>query len=217
MMGCEPSAKPPDAFRCLQQPFLFYFHLPWLYCQLNLHSMPTRLRTCAALLLLVLLSCEREQQRRILVYLPTTHNNTVNAPIPQLLVEAEEADILYYAKVKHIGGTDTTLVTNIGDGSYIVLKNIDLKGVKAIRFQASARVSGSFIEVRTGSPEGMLIGKADVTHVEDFKTPVKPTTTSITGPENQQDVYFVFHNSEGKKENIAIIDWIFFDDGRMGR
>jgi cytochrome c len=132
-------------------------------------------------------------------------------------VEAEEADILNHAKIRHIGGTDTTLVTNITDGAYIAVKNVDLTGVKAIHFQASARVSGSFIEVRAGGPDGALLGRAGITPVEDFKTPVKPTTAIIAGPEKQQDLYFVFHNSEGKKENIAIMDWMFFDDGRMGR
>ncbi len=131
-------------------------------------------------------------------------------------VEAEDADYKVDVKTRHIDGTDMTLLTNIDDGSRIGLKNIDLKGIKDLRFKASALVAGSIIEVRAGSPGGQLLGRAEVSQVEAYGQPMKVTTAPIVSyPGKQGDLYFVFRNSGGKKENIAIVDWIFFDNGKM--
>jgi cytochrome c len=130
-------------------------------------------------------------------------------------VEAEDADALMNANSRHIGGTDSTFVSNIRNGGYIQFKNIDLAGIKSIHIKASTRVPSTFIEVRAGSPTGMLLGNADLPMGQEFKTPVKPAVIPLTSPRKQQDLYFVFRNNEAQEENIAIVDWIFFNDGQM--
>jgi cytochrome c len=130
-------------------------------------------------------------------------------------VEAEDADVLMNAKRRHIGGTDSTFVSNIRNGGYIALKNIDLAGIKSMHFKASTQMTGTFIEVRAGSPSGMLLGRADVPLGKDFTKPVRPAVVSLAGPQKQQDLYFVFHNKDPKQDNIGIIDWIFFNNGQM--
>lgn len=128
-------------------------------------------------------------------------------------VEAEHADVNYNVSTRHTDGTDMTFLANILDGSYVGFKDIDLTGVKEIHFKAATRMEGSIIEIRMGSPRGTLIGTADVLQVENFRDPMKTSKATITPAAAQEDLYFVFRNKEGKKENILFIDWVFFSNG----
>lgn len=132
---------------------------------------------------------------------------------PQL--EAENADVTHNVSPRHIDGTDMTFLANIQDGSYIAFKDIDLTGVKAIHFRASSREPGSRIEVRAGNPNGKLLGKANVQQIGNFKEGMKMSKTSIDNSSEKDHIYFVFRNGQGKKENIAFVDWILFDNGQV--
>ena len=111
-------------------------------------------------------------------------------------------------------GTDMAFLANIQDGSHIGFKDIDLTGIKAIHFRASTQEPGSFIEVRQGGPLGKLIGKARVNQVEKLGDPVKLTHTAVENA-GQGDLYFVFRNDRGKKEDILFMDWMLFDNGNV--
>ena len=128
-------------------------------------------------------------------------------------VEAEDADINHNVSTRHIDGTDMTFLANIQDGAHIALKNIDLKGISEIHFKASTRLKGSVIEVRHGAPNGRLLGKADVPQVEKLSDPVKPAKATLQYGGDPADLYFVFRNTDGQKEDILFLDWIFFDNG----
>lgn len=129
-------------------------------------------------------------------------------------VEAEDADIMHNTSTRHIDGTDMAFLANIQDGSHIGFKDIDLTGIKAIHFRASTQEPGSFIEVRQGGPLGKLIGKARVNQVEKLGDPVKLTHTAVENA-GQGDLYFVFRNDRGKKEDILFMDWMLFDNGNV--
>lgn len=128
-------------------------------------------------------------------------------------VEAEDADVTHNVSPRHMDGTDVTFLANIQDGSYIAFTDIDMTSIKAIHFGASSRDQGTTIEVRAGGPNGRLLGKADVTRIENFREGTKVSKASLESFSGESDVYFVFRNSEGKKENIAFVDWIVFDNG----
>ena len=130
-------------------------------------------------------------------------------------VEAETADITHNVSARHVDGTEITFLANIQDGSYIAFRDIDLTGIQAIHFQASTRQQGSFIEIRRGGVKGPLLGKAEVSQVENLRDPVKATSASVVADGNQGDLYFVFRNSEGKQENILFLDWMIFDNGEV--
>jgi cytochrome c len=130
-------------------------------------------------------------------------------------VEAEEADVSKNTSVRHVDGSDITFLADITDGSYIGFKDIDLKGIKEIHFLARTRDPGSVIEIRAGRPGGNLLGIAEVPRVEDLRQPAKPARALVTDPREPQDIYFVFRNKAGIKEDILFLDWIFFDDGKM--
>ncbi|MGC1242010.1 MAG: PQQ-dependent sugar dehydrogenase [Chryseosolibacter sp.] len=128
-------------------------------------------------------------------------------------VEAEDADMNHNVSTRHIDGTDMTFLANIQDGSHIGFKNIDLTGIRDIHFKASTRQKGSVIEVRAGSAGGTLLGTAEVPQVEKLSDPVKPAKATLQQNGEQTDLYFIFRNTEGKKEDILFLDWIFFDNG----
>jgi cytochrome c len=130
-------------------------------------------------------------------------------------VEAEDADYREDVSIRHEDDTDLTFIANIQDGSHIGFRNIDLTGIKEIQFLAATREPGSVIEIRTGSPRGTLVGTAPVPQVENLRSPLKTTKATITNQKEQQDIYFVFRNTMGRKENILFVDWMFFDNGKM--
>ena len=51
--------------------------------------------------------------------------------------------------------------------------------------------------------------------IENFSEGIKVTKTTISANAGQSDLYFVFRNNEGQKENILLIDWILFDNGEV--
>lgn len=128
------------------------------------------------------------------------------------LVQAEDAEMMVGPEVRHLDDEDITFLADIRDGSYIGFKNLDLTGIKEIRFRASTTEPGSYIEVRTGRPDGTLIGRADVRQVKDYTEEIIPGSASIAKDVGQDDVYFVFRNSEGKKDDILFIDWMLFSN-----
>ncbi|MEX2235894.1 MAG: PQQ-dependent sugar dehydrogenase [Cyclobacteriaceae bacterium] len=130
-------------------------------------------------------------------------------------VEAEDADFTQNVSIRHADGSDMTFIANIQDGSHIGFTKIDLTGIKEIHFLAASREPGSVIEIRAGNPQGILLGTAPVPQVQDFRPPLKTTRAAITNQSEQQDLYFVFRNTQGKKENILFVDWMFFDDDKM--
>jgi hypothetical protein len=80
-----------------------------------------------------------------------------------------------------------------------------------------SRVAGSKIEVRAGSPEGQLLGTAEVPQNQSKDSGVmdKVTAQINNAGVKPQDLYFVFRNTAGTKENILILDWVYFDGGKQ--
>jgi cytochrome c len=129
-------------------------------------------------------------------------------------VQAEDHELSNNVSTRHMDGTDMTFLAGIQDGSFIAFRNVDLLGVKNIYFKAGSREEGSVIEIRSGNPGGPLLGKAEVAKMNNMRDPVKLSSASISN-EEQNDLYFVFRNTQGKKENILFLDWLFFDNGKM--
>lgn len=140
-----------------------------------------------------------------------THLLTLRHP----KIEAEDFDVSKDIATRHVDGTDLTFIGNVQDGSHLGFKNLDLKGIRQIHFKASSLVTGSIIEIRAGNPTGTLLGKAEVPQVENVRDPIQLTVTPITNSEGLGDLFLVFRNHSGKKENILFLDWIYFDNGKM--
>ena len=102
---------------------------------------------------------------------------------------------------------------NITPGAYLLFNNIDLKNVGRIEFKVSSKDSYGAIEVRTGSPNGNLIGKADYGPTNDWEKFEIIGFDLSNQPEGFQNLYFVFAKNikSIKNQNDCNIDWIEFE------
>lgn len=98
------------------------------------------------------------------------------------------------------------------DQSYIQFKEIDLTGIRSISLMAGANsmyFDGGIIEARLGSPEGDLLGFAEVEATQSMGAGVK--SMNIAPTSGMHDLYFVFKaKGEPEKNGIAFIDSIIF-------
>ncbi len=107
--------------------------------------------------------------------------------------------------VEALGGE---IVVATEDGAYFGFKDIDMTGVKGLTigaFSQKGQSVGGKVEVRTGSPTGVLLAEAEVS--ESNMMPLK-VSVNTTG---QQNLYFVFKNpkAEGKALfGVSTIDFL---------
>lgn len=116
-------------------------------------------------------------------------------------VLATEADELHeMAKQgKRLGG--------INNGSYFVLKNIDLKGIDQLTYHYASKDQDATIEVHTGSPTGPVISQVKTTPTGDGRK-YADVTAPIQNPGGKHDLYFVFTKPGGK--NLLGLEWVTF-------
>jgi cytochrome c len=128
-------------------------------------------------------------------------------------VQAEDFDLSKNVGNRHIDGTDVFFVADLSDGSYLGFKNIDLTGINKIGFQLAGSAPGSRIEVRLNTPDGKLIGTAQVPNTPN-RNEWYLVTADLAKTAGQQDIYFVFRNATAKR-NLFNLDWIYFDNGKQ--
>ncbi len=123
----------------------------------------------------------------------------------------------------------------VGNEAYLGYKNIDLSGISEIEISANAQTrvgaSGGFIELRTGSVTGSIVGKSESITPQEFRQgpppAAAPASTASAGsapaptpaprrqggsklkiaiPANigQQDLYFVFKNEKATPSQIVM-------------
>lgn len=106
-----------------------------------------------------------------------------------------------------------TFAMGIRNNDFVKFNDIDLTGVAELRYRLQEQGMGGNIEVRLDSKDGEVVSALTVASgsVQDLKKGWKevrsPVNTTITGV---HDVYFVFVNPKGKRDNLFNIDWIYF-------
>ena len=106
------------------------------------------------------------------------------------------------------------------NGSYMILNQIDLSGIKSIEFAATApkprlNAAGGRVQIRLGSLKGKLIGQTEFLEPSDaMNFEPKIITVILTLPEseanNLQDLYVVFVNPEAGTQSIMVLMGIEF-------
>lgn len=81
-----------------------------------------------------------------------------------------------------------------GDGSYIAFQTIDLTGISNINISASP-VIGGFFEVRTGAPDGELLGMSKKQDASQFNIPIKSLS-------DKRDLFLVARNDTAASHQI---------------
>ncbi len=114
---------------------------------------------------------------------------------------------------------DTVVLNDLKSNSFFMFKHVDMTGVHTIALGIGMsddkyQYSGGRVEIRLGSPKGVLLGKVQIPQKEpsakmEFIEVGVPMTSVADGAFH--DVYFVLKNENAPSKPIAAIDWIRFD------
>ncbi|WP_254412525.1 ThuA domain-containing protein [Dyadobacter diqingensis] len=95
------------------------------------------------------------------------------------------------------------------DGSYMLLKNIDLAYVEALNVTAMAPIAqlnsaGGKVEVRVDAPNGKLIGESEAIEPSNSMAG-KPVSIKITPTTGSHDLYLVYRNPKADGRSLFIV------------
>lgn len=126
-------------------------------------------------------------------------------------VQAEEFNDFENVGIQQALHGDVSFVNNIKHGSYIMFKDIDLTNIEKITFNLLSVRHGGTIEIRTGAPDGKLLGSAEVPE-GNFSSEIifKEITADIAKTSSSDHLYLVFKNEDNKDEVLFNLDWIYF-------
>jgi cytochrome c len=122
-------------------------------------------------------------------------------------VQAEDADVVYNIQK---GGRGLAAIHN---GSYFVLKGIDLKDIDTIVYRYASLDKDASIEVHADSKKGALVSKLDFKATGKMNTFAEVPAT-VTDPGGKHDLYFVFVKTDVPNKNLASLDWLRFIGGK---
>lgn len=101
-------------------------------------------------------------------------------------------------------------VGNIDSGEYILVRNVDFGSVKPRKFEVSAASvkKGGSIELRVGSPDGILIGKVKIKDTGSIDR-YTVNTASVSGLNGVRDLYIVFRGADTHGDLFRLDWWKF--------
>ena len=137
---------------------------------------------------------------------PITTRKIVTLRHPR--VQAEDYEVFSQVSRQRPNGGEFAFVSNIVDGAYIGFPDLDITEIASLTFSAGGPIGGT-IEVRLDSPEGTLIGQANVTPSEDRRT-LNEFVATVQPTEGAHDIYLVFRNPKVPDQSLFNLDWIYF-------
>jgi cytochrome c len=122
-------------------------------------------------------------------------------------VQATEFDVL--SNIQRQGRR----ITNINNGSWFMLRNIDLNEVDSITYNYAAAGTNGVIELHVDSLRGPVVSTATFTSTNAWNRSqdIKAAVTPVSGRHN---LFFVFRKDEEPNKNIAAVNWIRFEGGK---
>ncbi len=123
-------------------------------------------------------------------------------------VQAEAFDMSNKVGVKHVDGEDKAFVSFIRNGSSIGFRDIDLTDILSLSFKFERVLEGGMIEVRSGSPSGMLLGSLKVGLGADK---LLYTLSLAKEPSAKSDLYFLFINQDEPEKALFELNYIQFN------
>lgn len=114
---------------------------------------------------------------------------------------------------------DTVVLNDLKPNSFFLFKHLDLTGVHAIAMgigtsDSKYQFAGGRVEIRLGSPKGILLGKAVLPKSDPAsRMAFSEVSVPISGPTDGafHDVYFVLKNENEPSKPVAAVDWVRFD------
>ncbi|MFW5726309.1 MAG: PQQ-dependent sugar dehydrogenase [bacterium] len=137
---------------------------------------------------------------------PLSSSATLELRSPK--VEAETYDYREGSRLRDTN--ELSYMGDLRDGGYIGFKDIDLKGINALRLKAGANADGFTLQVRADKPDGELLA-SQALPVSESVAQFQELTISLTSvPEGKHDLYFVVSTEGDTGRAQAFIDWIYF-------
>jgi cytochrome c len=103
-------------------------------------------------------------------------------------------------------------IVGIDNGSWFMLRNVDLKEVDSITFNYMARESLA-LELHLDSARGPLVSTANLTQAMDNRG-AEITSALQTPVSGKRNLFFVFRKDEEPNKDLALINWIRFEGGK---
>lgn len=153
-------------------------------------------------------------------YLDKGHENVPNSTLSgsaQIIfrapkIEAEDMRLGEGLSPWSAGGAE--LVGSIRHNTHLSLDNINLRTLKSINFSAFYASNYNYkgtLEVRQGSPTGILIGSQELGYYNETKEAFKNYTIKLQPTIDESPLYLVFKNSEDTDQYVANANWIILN------
>ena len=137
---------------------------------------------------------------------PLASSNVLELRSP--MVEAESYD---YREGSRLRDTeDFSYMGDLRNGSYFGFKNIDLKGIEALRMRIGANAPGFTLNVRSGKPDGALLASQSIPSTGKVAEFIEISIPLTTVPEGKNDLYFVVSTEGDTGRAQAFVDWVYF-------
>ncbi|MDR6564829.1 MULTISPECIES: PQQ-dependent sugar dehydrogenase [unclassified Arcicella] len=162
----------------------------------------------------------KEQEGRYVLTASYTDKGSLVAPQgkTKALLALGKTDVLVLRPTK-VFGSEADVLNNIGrqgkrlgnihNGSYFVLKNIDLKNIEQLTYRYSSKDKGAKIEVHADSPTGEIISTLTYAPTGNWNTYTEQST-AIQAIAGKHDLYFVFIKNETPNKDLFSLEWIDF-------
>jgi cytochrome c len=121
-------------------------------------------------------------------------------------IQAEDADVLYNLRRAR------QQLAGINDGSYFVIKAVDLKDINSITYSIASLDKAGKIDVHIDAANGKVVSTLAYQPTGAFNKSVE-LNAPVIDPGGKHDLYFVFSKAELPNKNIATLDWVRFEGG----
>lgn len=142
---------------------------------------------------------------------PLTARNHLVLKSPRIQLEDyEEGNVGVVIATANTGFN--SYIANITNGKYVKFAQIDLKGIKQVKFRVQTQGAGGNIVLRSGARTGPVLGSVAIPagKVTDPKTDWKEFTMPLSSSGGQQDLFLTFEN-DSAKGGLFYVDWMLFE------
>ncbi|MET3128900.1 cytochrome c [Arcicella rosea] len=162
----------------------------------------------------------KEQEGRYVLTASYTDKGSLVAPQgkTKAVLALNKTDVLVLRPTK-IYGSEADELSNVSkqekrlgsihNGSYFVLKNIDLKNIEQLTYRYSSRDKGATIEVHADSPTGALISTLNYEPTGNWNTYTEKSA-GLQATTGKHDLYFVFVKTSTPNRDLFSLEWIDF-------
>ncbi|OJY91443.1 MAG: hypothetical protein BGP14_15805 [Sphingobacteriales bacterium 44-15] len=129
---------------------------------------------------------------------------------PILKMEQFDAGTAGIASLTNV--TFLNYITRLYDNGFVKFRQLDLTGVKNLRYRAQPDGEGGIVELHIDHPDGRVVSTATIPpgKARDRAKDWIEVSAAVQPVSGKHDLYFVFRNPAANKENLFNLDWVYF-------